>query len=152
MKPLLPLLLLTSVLVLTRCELPLDEFANEGGPDSAAAADVAADAGAGDDPADVVVDPVPCSALGGQWQVALCGANAVAVQFAAAGCAVQLVSPAAEFDGGVAELRQPVTLRLALPGGVYGQLACEAWMAPASFDGVCQAAAGRCPIAGVRVW
>lgn len=168
-RPSLLITVLSLALVLVRCELTKDEALSDA---DAAASDTApsdsegsdaeeSDAagggdteGASDAPAgpDVATVPVPCAVLAGRWQVTLCDANAVPVEFLATGCSFLMASADPTFETGTGLLVDGRTLLLSLPGGVHGPLQCSATMSSALFAGHCENATAPCDIAGVKSW
>jgi hypothetical protein len=144
-RPLVLAALLAAALALPRCDLPQEPLAGNDVPLADAAATDATPA------RDVTGAPVPCTALGGDWLVSLCGSYAVPVTFVASGCEALLLSPLVpEVDAGSARLEQPNRLTLVLPGGSIGALSCETRMTTSSFAGTCVNAVNRCDITGVR--
>jgi hypothetical protein len=139
-----PWLLLSSLLLLVACEL------NDQAPDAwpwVVPWDTAGDSGPAPDAAPT---PVDCAVLDGAWQVSLCDAGAVPVQFIRSGCQAAIVSLSPAFNGGTAALVDGTRLLLSLPGGLAGALTCAATPAPTSFTGSCESATGRCALVGVR--
>jgi len=148
-RPLALAALLAASCALPCCDLPQQPL---GGGDIARADVSAADGVDGAATEDVAGEPVPCSALGGTWQVSLCGSYAAPVQFVAGGCEALLFAQVIELDQGSARLDPPNRLTLVLPGGLIGALQCEAAMTPTSFTGTCANAVNRCNITGVRAY
>ncbi len=95
-------------------------------------------------------DPVPCDALQGTWQLALCNEPAGTAQLVPAGCEFTLISKSPSIASGGGELVNGRELQMHLQTPNYGVVQCVAEMRPASFSGLCDLEIGTCSLEGVR--